>query len=315
MQKKHRCIIVAFLALLGTYASAKPTNRLTLDTNDTITVDKNELIEVLRNVAISEIKKHQQHKHYVDKQGRYNTYLPTQKGQTIPVYNSVSKQIEYIPVYLPTYKAKDTYQPQYIVNTANDRAIKQLQKQIEQLQKQITAINKTVTDSVVKLQIDSLANIVNSFRTQRDTIVLKTTKAESTPKTMVETNTQSTLANEDTTTTTLPNNIVTFDTQLRQVFFPISSAQLSYEAKTTLLFVAKLLKSNRGLKVELTGFASKEGNKTFNIKLAMKRINSVRQFLRFHGVHTQQISTTAYGIDKYADMPSYARRVELCISL
>lgn len=314
MQKKQRVAIVTFLALLVTYASAKPANRLTLDTNDTITVDKTELIEALRNVAISEIKKHQQHKHYVDKQGRYNTYLPTQQGQTIPVYNSVSKRVEYIPVYLPTYKDKDTYQPQYIVNTANDEAIKQLQKQIEQLQKQITTINKTVTDSVVRLQIDSLANIVNSFRTQRDTIVLKTTKAESTPKTLVETNTQKTLTDADTTTV-LPNNIVTFDTQLRQVFFPVSSAQLSYEAKTTLLFVAKLLKSNREMKVELTGFASKEGNKTFNIKLAMKRINSVRQFLCFHGVHTQQISTIAYGIDKYADMPSYARRVELCISL
>ena len=76
-----------------------------------------------------------------------------------------------------------------------------------------------------------------------------------------------------------------------------------------------MMRENRDLKVELTGFSSKDGPKAFNRDLAMRRMKSVKDFLLHNGVDARQISAMSYGIDKQSDMSTYARRVELCVSL
>ena len=60
---------------------------------------------------------------------------------------------------------------------------------------------------------------------------------------------------------------------------------------------------------------SKDGSAAYNSNLAMRRMNSVKQYLLDNGVQQEQIMPLSYDIDKKSDMKTYARRVELCMVL
>ena len=154
--------------------------------------------------------------------------------------------------------------------------------------------------------MSSLADRLNTIRAEKDTVDISNTLAENESANAIE---------QQSDESAQVSKTVLFDTNIRQVFFEISSNQLTNEATRTLKTVAGMLKENRNLKVELTGFSSKDGPKAFNRNLAMRRMKSVKDFLLHNGVKAHQISTMSYGIDKKSDMSTYARRVELCISL
>lgn len=201
----------------------------------------------------------------------------------------------------PPYPPVQNLRPEN-AESDNSTQTEQLQEQINQLQKQIETLSSTVQDPAVRQQVDSMARQLNNFRAQKDTVMMVAPQEESTQ-------------NHELIQPAQPVKVAPFDTNIRQVFFEISSDALSKEAKHTLDGLANTLKSNRKLKAELTGFSSQDGPKAFNRDLAMRRMNSVRTYLLKKGVHANQVSALSYGIDKHSEMNTYARRVEVCVSL
>lgn len=314
MQKKYYLAALAFLALPIMYADATPVVSVAPAADDTIIVDRDELIDVLRRVATSEIRNQNRPMRNMRQQTRGRSYRQISPGQTIPVYNSSSRRVEYIPVYVPQVGRTQGFQPnmptQNLQPNSSDakesQEVKQLQEQIDQLQKQIEVLSQTVKDPTLRQQVESMAKQQNALRAKKDTIMMKAP---------VNNPTEQCCQEKAPVEPAHPVKVTPFDTNLRQVFFEISSNQLSKEAEHTLDAVVDVLKNNRNLKVELTGFSSKDGPKAFNKDLAMQRMNSVRSYLVNHGVNMNQISALSYGIDKKSEMKTYARRVELCISL
>lgn len=310
MMKKYGLATLAFLALPFSYTSAAPVMGAAPAADDTIVVDRNELMEVLRGVAASEMRKQYRPNRNVRRQRRGYNYRPSQPGQTVPVYNSSARRVEYIPMYAPQNGTQPIYPPYPPVQnlrpenaeSENSTQIEQLQEQINQLQKQIETLSTTVQDPAVRQQVDSMARQLNNFRAQKDTMMMDTPQEESSQ-------------NYEVAQPAQTAKVAPFDTNIRQVFFEISSDALSKEAKHTLDELANALKSNRKLKAELTGFSSQDGPKAFNRDLAMRRMNSVRTYLLKKGVHANQVSALSYGIDKHSEMNTYARRVEVCVSL
>ena len=314
MQKKYYLAALAFLALPIMYADATPVVSVAPAADDTIIVDRDELIDVLRRVATSEIRNQNRPMRNMRQQTRGRSYRQISPGQTIPVYNSSSRRVEYIPVYVPQVGKIQGYQPYLPIQNLQPNSLdatdsqdaQQLQEQIDQLQKQIELLSQTVIDPALRQQIDSMAKQQNALRAKKDTVIMRAP---------VNSPTEQCCQEKALVEPAHPVKVTPFDTNLRQVFFEISSNQLSKEAERTLDAVVDVLKNNRNLKVELTGFSSKDGPKAFNKDLAMQRMNSVRSYLVNHGVNTNQISALSYGIDKKSEMKTYARRVELCISL
>lgn len=310
MMKKYGLATLAFLALPFSYTSAAPVMGAAPVADDTIVVDRNELMEVLRGVAASEMRKQYRPNRNVRPQRRGYNYRPSQPGQTVPVYNSSARRVEYIPMYAPQNGTQSIYPPYPPVQNLrpenaesdNSTQTEQLQEQINQLQKQIETLSSTVQDPAVRQQVDSMARQLNNFRAQKDTVMMVAPQEESTQ-------------NHELIQPAQPVKVAPFDTNIRQVFFEISSDALSKEAKHTLDELANALKNNRKLKAELTGFSSQDGPKAFNRDLAMRRMNSVRTYLLRKGVHANQVSALSYGIDKHSEMNTYARRVEVCVSL
>lgn len=310
MMKKYGLAILAFLALPFSYTSAAPVMGAAPAADDTIVVDRNELMEVLRGVAASEMRNQYRPNRNVRRQRRGYNYRPSQPGQTVPVYNSSARRVEYIPMYAPQNGTQPIYPPYPPVQnlmpenaeSENSTQTEQLQEQINQLQKQIETLSSTVQDPAVRQQVDSMARQLNNFRAQKDTVMMGAPQEES-------------AQNHEQVQPAQPAKVAPFDTNIRQVFFEISSDALSKEAKHTLDDLANTLKSNRKLKAELTGFSSPDGPKAFNRDLAMRRMNSVRTYLLKKGVHANQVSSLSYGIDKHSEMNTYARRVEVCVSL
>lgn len=310
MMKKYGLATLAFLALPFSYTSAAPVMGAAPAADDTIVVNRNELMEVLRGVAASEMRNQYRPNRNVRRQRRGYNYRPSQPGQTVPVYNSSARRVEYIPMYVPQNGTQPIYPPYPPIQNLrpenaesdNSTQTEQLQEQINQLQKQIETLSTTVQDPAVRQQVDSMARQLNNFRAQKDTVMMVAPQEESTQ-------------NHELVQPAQPVKVAPFDTNIRQVFFEISSDELSKEAKHTLEDLANTLKSNRKLKAELTGFSSQDGPKAFNRDLAMRRMNSVRTYLLRKGVHANQVSALSYGIDKHSEMNTYARRVEVCVSL
>lgn len=310
MMKKYGLATLAFLALPFSYTSAAPVMGAAPAADDTIVVDRNELMEVLRGVAASEMRNQYRPNRNVRRQRRGYNYRPSQPGQTVPVYNSSARRVEYIPMYVPQNGTQPIYPPYPPIQnlrpenaeSENSTQTSQLQEQINQLQKQIETLSTTVQDPAVRQQVDSMARQLNSYRAQKDTVMMVAPQEESTQ-------------NHELVQPAQPAKVAPFDTNIRQVFFEISSDALSKEAKHTLDDLANTLKSNRKLKAELTGFSSQDGPKAFNRDLAMRRMNSVKTYLLKKGVHANQVSALSYGIDKHSEMNTYARRVEVCVSL
>ena len=307
MLKKNCLVALALLALPITYADATPVVSVAPVADDTIIVNRDELMDVLRRVSTSEKRKKNRSMRNMRQQKREQNYHRISPGQTIPVYNSSSRRVEYIPLYEPQVGKIQGYQPYLPIQNLQPNSLDATDSQdAQQLQKQIEVLSQTVKDPTLRQQVESMAKQQNALRAKKDTLIMRAP---------VNNPTEQCCQEKALVEPAHPVKVTPFDTNLRQVFFEISSNQLSKEAEHTLDAVVDVLKNNRNLKVELTGFSSKDGPKAFNKDLAMQRMNSVRAYLVNHGVNANQISALSYGIDKKSEMKTYARRVELCISL
>lgn len=99
-------------------------------------------------------------------------------------------------------------------------------------------------------------------------------------------------------------------------YFEFDRAVLKAEARAALTAHAAQLRSNpRNIRLE--GHADERGTREYNLALAERRANTVKDFLALQGVDTVNIEVVSYGEEKPAvfgsDSESYAlnRRVEL----
>ena len=106
---------------------------------------------------------------------------------------------------------------------------------------------------------------------------------------------------------------------LEKVYFKFDSYALTARAKEKLLQMAQLMKNNRKLSIQISGYADEIGTEEYNFNLGKMRAQAVKEFLVAQGVNPQMLSTISYGEKKPARKGSTSkawkqnRRVEFKI--
>ena len=96
------------------------------------------------------------------------------------------------------------------------------------------------------------------------------------------------------------------------VYFPVGSAVLNAASKNLIKEVASTLAANPELKLRLSAYASPEGNKVNNERLAKRRYQSVVNEFMHYGIDASRLNTTPnLGIDLGKRIPDLARRVDI----
>ena len=96
------------------------------------------------------------------------------------------------------------------------------------------------------------------------------------------------------------------------VYFPVGSAVLNAASKNLIKEVASTLATNPELKLRLNAYASPEGNKANNERLAKRRYQSVVNEFMHYGIDASILNTTPnLGIDLGKRIPDLARRVDI----
>ena len=96
------------------------------------------------------------------------------------------------------------------------------------------------------------------------------------------------------------------------VYFPVGSAVLNAASKNLIKEVASTLTANPELKLRLSAYASPEGNKANNERLAKRRYQSVVKEFMHYGIDASRLNTTPnIGIDLGKRIPDLARRVDI----
>lgn len=96
------------------------------------------------------------------------------------------------------------------------------------------------------------------------------------------------------------------------VYFPVGSAVLNVASKNLIKEVASTLTANPELKLRLSAYASPEGNKANNERLAKRRYQSVVNEFMHYGIDASRLNTTPnLGIDLGKRIPDLARRVDI----
>ena len=96
------------------------------------------------------------------------------------------------------------------------------------------------------------------------------------------------------------------------VYFSVGSAVLNAASKNLIKEVASTLATNPELKLRLNAYASPEGNKANNERLAKRRYQSVVNEFMHYGIDASRLNTTPnLGIDLGKRIPDLARRVDI----
>ena len=96
------------------------------------------------------------------------------------------------------------------------------------------------------------------------------------------------------------------------VYFSVGSAVLNAASKNLIKEVASTLAANPELKLRLSAYASPEGNKANNERLAKRRYQSVVNEFMHYGIDASILNTTPnLGIDLGKRIPDLARRVDI----
>lgn len=96
------------------------------------------------------------------------------------------------------------------------------------------------------------------------------------------------------------------------VYFSVGSAVLNAASKNLIKEVASTLAANPELKLRLNAYASPEGNKANNERLAKRRYQSVVNEFMHYGIDASILNTTPnLGIDLGKRIPDLARRVDI----
>ena len=99
---------------------------------------------------------------------------------------------------------------------------------------------------------------------------------------------------------------------IRYVFFNIGSANIQANQQPNIAMVADQLKANSSAKVTVKGYASKDGSKSFNEKLAQRRAEAVKKALvKRYGIAADRVNAEGEGIGSLFQENSW-NRVAVC---
>lgn len=182
-------------------------------------------------------------------------------------------------IVLPRESNHSTVQPQYIQaapSVPQNNLVQNTKKTIDSV---------IVTKTIVPAQTQTQATV----QTKNDTIYIKEPTAQ--PIESVESVSESLSCS---------------------VYFPVSSAVLNAASKDLIKEVASTLAANPELKLRLNAYASPEGNKANNERLAKRRYQSVVNEFMHYGIDASRLNTTPnLGIDLGKRIPDLARRVDI----
>lgn len=99
----------------------------------------------------------------------------------------------------------------------------------------------------------------------------------------------------------------------RSVFFDLSNTRLGADAQQKLAETLQFLSDFPQESIVLRGYASPDGNRKFNIRLAQKRQQAVQNYLLQHGVDQSRIILSDYGINHSDVAAQVARRVDISL--
>ncbi len=83
--------------------------------------------------------------------------------------------------------------------------------------------------------------------------------------------------------------------KLNNVFFETNSYQLKKESYPELNRLAKFIKANPKLKIEIAGHTDNTGSSQYNLRLSKKRANAIKRYLVSKGCNPNQLITKGYG--------------------
>lgn len=99
---------------------------------------------------------------------------------------------------------------------------------------------------------------------------------------------------------------------VRFVFFKIGSSKVTADQMPNVEMIADYMKNHPDSKVVIKGYASKDGNYDFNIRLAQNRAESVRDLLiKRYGINSKRIIAEGEGIGNMFEEESW-NRVSIC---
>lgn len=99
---------------------------------------------------------------------------------------------------------------------------------------------------------------------------------------------------------------------VRFVFFKIGSSVITADQMPNVVMIADYMKNHPNAKVEIKGYASQDGNLDFNIKLAQRRAESVKEALiKKYGISADRIKAAGEGIGHMFKEESW-NRVSIC---
>jgi len=82
------------------------------------------------------------------------------------------------------------------------------------------------------------------------------------------------------------------------IFFEYDSDQLTSEAEARLRSKAAIMRANPGVQLRVEGHADERGSTEYNLALAQRRAETVRNFLSGYGIETGRIGTLSYGKER-----------------
>lgn len=180
-------------------------------------------------------------------------------------------------IVLPRESKHSMVQPQYIQAAPSGP------------QNTLVQNTKKTIDSVIVTQTLVPAQTLATVQTKNDTIYIKEPTAQ--PIESVESVSESLSCS---------------------VYFPVGSAVLNAASKNLIKEVASTLAANPELKLRLSAYASPEGNKANNERLAKRRYQSVVNEFMHYGIDASRLNTTPnLGIDLGKRIPDLARRVDI----
>lgn len=82
------------------------------------------------------------------------------------------------------------------------------------------------------------------------------------------------------------------------VFFEYDSDQLTMEAESRLRTKAAIMRANPTVRIRVEGHADERGSTEYNLALAQRRAETVRDFLTGYGIDAARIGTLSYGKER-----------------
>lgn len=81
-----------------------------------------------------------------------------------------------------------------------------------------------------------------------------------------------------------------------QVYFEVNSTEVLERHEGKLVDMAKFLKAHQNLGVQISAFASSDGNPKYNYELSNKRAQSVLEFFKKQGIENDRMAARGFGI-------------------